>query len=1052
MECNKEEAIRAKDIAEKKMQNKDFAGAQKIALKAQRLYPALENISQMLTVCEVHISAELNVCGSEMDWYGILQVEQSADEVSIKKQYRKLALVLHPDKNKFAGAESAFKLIGEAHRMLTDQAKRYLYDIKRRANTRTSVPRQAPQQQNRNSCAKKPPVNQNNFMNHASSQFPGSNQVHQQQPQAPPTFWTACPFCSIKYQYYRTIMNRALRCQNCLKPFIAYDTESQGSSGANTGGAANCSAVPQAGQTARQQCGTGFQGNVSGGSAASKPFAETGTGAQVGGRSQGNVAKDGNARRRGRSGAQKPEEVNKRAERVKPSGNVNRKRERKTVMESSKSCDSDRNGVEVEDMEEDADITSSRYPRRSGREKQNVIYEENGSDDDGFGKPPNSKRSRGRGESGSTNDQSDEAFSKGGANKTTETVASENEEEQENVPLEESLPNGKEQKASSPKAKLEPEVIDYPEPEFYDFDKERELGRFEVNQIWASYDDSEGMPRFYAWIRRIYTTKLKVQITWLEANPRDQVSCDWVEEELPYACGYFKTGGTEDAELAMFSHLASCEKLAGRGNYKIYPRKGDIWALFKGWDIGWSSDPNSHRQYEYEIVEVLCDYSEQAGVEVAYLVKLKGFISLFQKASNKEINSFQIPPHEILRFSHRIPHHGMMGDEREDVPKGSFELDPASVPRDIEEVALPKPSKVSNYMAADSDGLDTRANCTPVARHVKCKTPESTKVNEKNAQEKENPDIIRRSPRERNGLREKKANQATTSHHAAESGKHSDVEMGNQDGFPDDRCREENSTKSVADEKGKHLDAGQTTSVDSAENHSCSPPTSPVDFEYPDAEFHVFETDKSEDKFEVGDVWALYSKEDDGMPKYYAKIKEVESDDFQVHATWLEACPSTLEETRWSKKDLPITCGRYRPGGTEVFDSTQAFSHRVEAEYVSKWRRYDIYPRKGEVWAVYKHWSAQWTRTTLKNKYDMVEVVEDAGSVFKVLVLEMVDGFKTVFKGAGTTMVIQRNELLRFSHRVPAIMLKDEGGGKLRGYWELDPAAMPTSLFCSTSS
>jgi curved DNA-binding protein CbpA len=29
----------------------------------------------------------------------------------IKKQYRKFALQLHPDKNKFSGAEAAFKLI-----------------------------------------------------------------------------------------------------------------------------------------------------------------------------------------------------------------------------------------------------------------------------------------------------------------------------------------------------------------------------------------------------------------------------------------------------------------------------------------------------------------------------------------------------------------------------------------------------------------------------------------------------------------------------------------------------------------------------------------------------------------------------------------------------------------------------------------------------------------------------------------------------------------------------------------------------------------------------
>lgn len=130
MECNKDEALRAKELAEKKMQSNDFLGAQKVAQKAERLYPQLENISQLLAVCNVHCSAQSNTVGSEKDWYRILQIEQSADEVTIKKQYRRLALVLHPDKNKFPGAEAAFKLIGESNMVLSDPTKRALYDSK----------------------------------------------------------------------------------------------------------------------------------------------------------------------------------------------------------------------------------------------------------------------------------------------------------------------------------------------------------------------------------------------------------------------------------------------------------------------------------------------------------------------------------------------------------------------------------------------------------------------------------------------------------------------------------------------------------------------------------------------------------------------------------------------------------------------------------------------------------------------------------------------------------------------------------------------------------
>ncbi|KAI8012671.1 hypothetical protein LOK49_LG06G03185 [Camellia lanceoleosa] len=69
---------------------KDFVEARKFVLKPQRLYPDLENISQMIMVCDVHCSAENKVFGNEKDWYGILKIDPTADEASIKKQYRSL--------------------------------------------------------------------------------------------------------------------------------------------------------------------------------------------------------------------------------------------------------------------------------------------------------------------------------------------------------------------------------------------------------------------------------------------------------------------------------------------------------------------------------------------------------------------------------------------------------------------------------------------------------------------------------------------------------------------------------------------------------------------------------------------------------------------------------------------------------------------------------------------------------------------------------------------------------------------------------------------------
>lgn len=93
MECNKEEAIRARGIAEDKMQRKDFVAAHKIVLKAQELFVDLDNISQLLTVCAVHCSAAVKM-NRETNWYGILKVEPSAEDLKTSFLVLKLPLNL----------------------------------------------------------------------------------------------------------------------------------------------------------------------------------------------------------------------------------------------------------------------------------------------------------------------------------------------------------------------------------------------------------------------------------------------------------------------------------------------------------------------------------------------------------------------------------------------------------------------------------------------------------------------------------------------------------------------------------------------------------------------------------------------------------------------------------------------------------------------------------------------------------------------------------------------------------------------------------------------
>jgi curved DNA-binding protein CbpA len=67
------------------------------------------------------------------NYYEILEVERFSSLEQIKKNYRRLALKWHPDKNlgnkNKEEAEENFKKIGRAYQVLSDPKKRVLYDM-----------------------------------------------------------------------------------------------------------------------------------------------------------------------------------------------------------------------------------------------------------------------------------------------------------------------------------------------------------------------------------------------------------------------------------------------------------------------------------------------------------------------------------------------------------------------------------------------------------------------------------------------------------------------------------------------------------------------------------------------------------------------------------------------------------------------------------------------------------------------------------------------------------------------------------------------------------
>ena len=65
---------------------------------------------------------------AKRDYYEVLGVSKNSSADEIKKQYRKLALKFHPDRNQSSDAAEHFKEISEAYGVLSDSEKRRVYD------------------------------------------------------------------------------------------------------------------------------------------------------------------------------------------------------------------------------------------------------------------------------------------------------------------------------------------------------------------------------------------------------------------------------------------------------------------------------------------------------------------------------------------------------------------------------------------------------------------------------------------------------------------------------------------------------------------------------------------------------------------------------------------------------------------------------------------------------------------------------------------------------------------------------------------------------------
>lgn len=61
-------------------------------------------------------------------FYEILELATSCTDAEVKKAYRKLSLLTHPDKNGHENADEAFKMVARAFSVLGDKEKRDKFD------------------------------------------------------------------------------------------------------------------------------------------------------------------------------------------------------------------------------------------------------------------------------------------------------------------------------------------------------------------------------------------------------------------------------------------------------------------------------------------------------------------------------------------------------------------------------------------------------------------------------------------------------------------------------------------------------------------------------------------------------------------------------------------------------------------------------------------------------------------------------------------------------------------------------------------------------------
>ncbi|KAL6132131.1 hypothetical protein ACLB2K_070502 [Fragaria x ananassa] len=687
MDYDKREAFRAKELAEYNLIAKDYASAKKFALKAQKLCPQLEGLSKLLTIIDIYICGENKSVG-EADWYGVLGVIPYAKYALIRKQYLKLALMLHPDKNKSAGSEGAYKLVLEAWNLLSDKAKREAYE--RQTLNHSKGWEESGQGALTHSGGPLKQPGANSFQNVTYSATSGG--FLKQPGEKPTTFWTICNPCRTYYQYLRIYQNHTLMCPTCQKGFCATETAPpRGISESSS--SSSC----QEHHTTRRH-----------GSASGKPF--------------NSGSNNALAQNLGNKGSLASKSVNKTAFQQGPFSKMTSRGGTVSsgcaaAVSVAQQANEEVKRQSIADWERNQRLMGNSLFERKIIEDKHLNgcegYMANktavGNDEADLG---------GVSESGTGNVGTKRIYGFSSIGNMPNSTRELSYREMQNMLIKKArtdISKMLKELSSATESKKRGELrvdkkqksvvcagtdinsdevddagvsilTNVPDPDFHNFDSDRTERSFQEEQVWAAYD-GDGMPRYYARIQNVISRKpFKLCISWLNSRSNSELgSLDWICSGFAKTCGDFRPGKRQTSKtLNSFSTKVSWKKVA-HGMIRVFPGKREVWALYRNWSADWNQHTPGEVINKYEMVEVLDDFTEKHGVSVVPLIKVAGFRTVFQKQMDPKAVR-RIPKEEMFRFSHIVPSHLLTGEEAHNAPKGCFELDPAAIPLHLLEV------------------------------------------------------------------------------------------------------------------------------------------------------------------------------------------------------------------------------------------------------------------------------------------------------------------------------------------------------------------------------